>query len=714
MKYEILKKYFGYESFKEGQEEVIDHILGGKDVLAVMPTGAGKSICYQVPALLFDGLTIVVSPLISLMKDQVDILKSSGVSALVINSTMSLNEIDDVILKCINGDCKILYVAPERLLESKFLDFARRIKISMVTVDEAHCISQWGQDFRVSYQNILVFINFLSYRPVVSCFTATATKEVRDDIVSLVRLVNPLIKITSFDRKNLYFEVKNPRRKFDELLSFLREESDFSGIIYASTRKTVDKVYEKLLNLGFKVSKYHAGLSSEERKNNQDDFLYDNVNIMVATNAFGMGIDKSNVSFVVHYNMPKDMESYYQEAGRAGRDGTKAKCLLLFGDGDIATINYLIEENGNSLESILYKQAKYRLNYMIKYCKSSICLRKMILNYFGEDAALECKNCSICDADFNLADVTEVSQKIMSCVYKTRERFGANLIIDVLRGKTNARIIQFRFDKISTFNICTESEKYLKSVIDYLTIAGYLRKSEERFPTLSLSSKAVSALKNKETIMMRQKKEAIKMEISKEKVNHKNTKLFNQLRELRKIIAKDLNVPAFVVFDDKTLVQMSLILPTNKEQFLSCPGVGEYKFNAYGEDFLNLINDFLNVEDVKKEFCGILPVDFNKNQIKIIENGIGITELNKNINEYLNTFNLKIKVNMISDFLLKNNYFESKLTSENRTSCFPTLLGSFTGITRKLVEKENRSYEQNLFDKNAQKFIIDNLENLNK
>jgi ATP-dependent DNA helicase RecQ len=470
----ILKQYFGYDIFRPGQEELINDILAGKDVLGVMPTGAGKSLCFQVPALIMEGLTLIVSPLISLMKDQVNALNQSGAAAAYINSSLNEKQIHKALQNACNNLYKLIYVAPERLESYDFLDFARSANISMLTIDEAHCISQWGHDFRPSYSKIPEFIAKLQNRPVISAFTATATPHVRDDVINLLQLKEPTVLGTGFDRPNLYFEVKKPKDKFSELITFLQDKKEQSGIIYCSTRAAVEEVCDGLKQKGYNASRYHAGLSDLERHDNQDDFIYDRVQIMVATNAFGMGIDKSNVAFVLHYNMPKDMESYYQEAGRAGRDGSPADCVLLYSGQDVRTSLWLIEnareyerfdkpEGEISREQILERD-RARLREMTFYCSTYDCLRGYILKYFGETPPPYCGRCENCNTNFEATDVTVDAQKILSCVVRMRERYGVNLIIDTLRGSKNERILRLGLDRLSTYGICEQLANYKKKI----------------------------------------------------------------------------------------------------------------------------------------------------------------------------------------------------------------------------------------------------------
>jgi ATP-dependent DNA helicase RecQ len=511
---QALKQYFGYDKFRVGQETLIDGIMAGRDVLGVMPTGAGKSVCFQIPALMMDGVTLVVSPLISLMKDQVNALTQNGVDAAFVNSSLTLWQIERTLRNARSGVFKLIYAAPERLATSEFQSFAQSLKISMLTVDEAHCISQWGQDFRPSYAQIPGFIAGLPTRPVVSAFTATATPKVQEDIVNLLGLNDPQILVTSFDRANLRFDVQKPRNKYLALVTFLRDKKERSGIVYCSTRKTVEEVCGALRTDGYSASRYHAGLSDEERRDNQDDFLYDRAKIMVATNAFGMGIDKSNVSFVVHYNMPKDIESYYQEAGRAGRDGGPADCVLLYSGQDVVMSEWMIENDKDvqyqdrETEQMLKERSRKRLCDMKFYCTTNDCLRGYILKYFGEDPPDYCGNCGNCGADFKKADITVEAQKILSCVARMKERFGLRLVTDVLRGNKNDRILQLEFDKLSTFGICADIPvRQLRGIIDFLVMGGYLAKTHDDYPIIKLGERADGVLRRGAVVQMKLEEE---------------------------------------------------------------------------------------------------------------------------------------------------------------------------------------------------------------
>lgn len=592
-KHKILKEYFGYTEFRYGQEKIIDNLLQQKDALCVMPTGAGKSLCYQVPALLMEGVTIVVSPLISLMKDQVNSLLQAGINAAYINSSLINSEYTEVIRNAYKGKYKLIYVAPERLLTDSFLRLSDEIKVSQVAVDEAHCISQWGQDFRPGYLKIAEFIDALKTRPVISAFTATATREVKEDIRTLLNLKDPLTITTGFDRKNLYFSVRKPDKKPEELIRILKQRKDQSGIIYCSTRKTVDEIHDRLEAKGYHVTKYHAGLKDEERKLNQEDFLYDIKTIMVATNAFGMGIDKSNVSFVVHYNMPMSMESYYQEAGRAGRDGKDADCILLYSGQDIRINQFLIEKNEPNPELTVEQQKavkdkdREKLKYMTYYCTTTDCLRAYILNYFGEKMESYCGNCSNCDEGYKLTDITIESQKILSCIYRTKQKYGMVMIMDILRGSKKAKILEIGLDQISTYGIMAGvTEPMMRSYINHLILNKYIDVSSGQYPILQLNENSLPVLKGEVKVEMKipQSKEIAKPV---EREESDKEKLL-QLKAIRRRLASEERVPAFMIFSDKTLEEICRHRPKTMEAFLEIPGVGKRKQVKYGKIFLDV------------------------------------------------------------------------------------------------------------------------------
>ena len=596
-KFAVLEQYFGYHAFRGGQEQMIDAIVAGKDALGIMPTGAGKSICFQIPSLILPGVSLVISPLISLMKDQVNALTQAGISAAFLNSTLSPAQMQRVLDYAGNGRYKIIYVAPERLATPDFLAFARSVSIPLVSVDEAHCVSQWGQDFRPSYLKISEFIGSLPHRPTIAAFTATATQQVRRDMVSLLELTDPVVVTTGFDRKNLYYEVKAGRSKYAELCAFLRDRGEQSGIVYCLTRKTVEQVHEKLAAQGYSVSRYHAGLANEERRRNQELFQTDEVKIMVATNAFGMGIDKSNVAFVVHYNMPKNLEAYYQEAGRAGRDGSPADCVLFYSGQDVVTNQFFIDnarENAEMDEEsfLLFQQReRERLKKMTFYCHTKDCLRGYILNYFGESAPGYCGNCSNCLHHFERIDITIPAQKILSCIKRMREGYGMKMLADTLRGVSNEKIERLGFDQLSTFGILSDtSEKKLREIINHLILHGYAAPTDGAYPVLRLGEKARDVLFGGESLWMDALKDEQPVVKTKSKqVKLSNPRLYTKLQALRTSIAKAQSVPAYVVFSDASLLEMCEKTPQTEDAFLEISGVGRIKLGKYGAAFLELI-----------------------------------------------------------------------------------------------------------------------------
>lgn len=587
----VLNEYYGYKDFRKSQKSVIDSILCKKDTLAVMPTGGGKSICYQIPALLFDGITIVISPLISLMKDQVDNIKDLGITAEYINSSLSSNKIQEITEKLNEDKIKLLYLAPERLESSEFCEFMKKLNISQIAVDEAHCVSQWGHDFRTSYRYIGNFIRSLPKRPVVSAFTATATEEVRKDIVKLIELNEPEVFISGFDRENLKINVLKIPNRLKYVLNYISENKDQSGIIYVSTRKEADHIYENLIENNISAARYHAGLPDAERKQNQEDFVYDRINVMVATNAFGMGIDKSNVRFVIHYNMPKNIEGYYQEIGRAGRDGEKSECILLFSAQDIITQKYLIEVGTQNPERRINDYKK--LQTMIDFVHHNGCLRKYILNYFGEETEYEdCENCSNCLSEGELVDRTVEAQKVLSCIYRMKRDFGVNTIVDVLRGSAQKKILQYRFNELSTYGIMKNySKKDLAEFINTLISHDFISLKEGEYPTVVFSEKSMDILKGEEKVIF---KESVKVQ----KITEDN-ELFGVLKALRKDIASNEGVPPYFIFPDNTLKEMSVRFPSNKEQIFDISGVGQVKYEKYGETFLESINDYVTKNNIE-------------------------------------------------------------------------------------------------------------------
>ncbi len=594
----ILKEYFGHDSFRHGQEQLVDSLLAGRDALGIMPTGAGKSVCYQVPSLIFDGVTLVISPLISLMKDQVSALVESGVAAAYVNSSLTQAQYFKVLDNIKSGKYKIIYVAPERLSTPGFMSACEGIHISMVAVDEAHCVSQWGQDFRPSYLKICEFIESLPTRPVVGAFTATATDEVRKDIVNLLKLNDPCTVTTGFDRPNLFFGVMKPHTKSIALMRLVRERRQSVGIVYCSTRKAVEDVCDLLCKNGFSATRYHAGLSEQERKANQEDFVYDRKQIMVATNAFGMGIDKSNVSFVIHYNMPQNIESYYQEAGRAGRDGEPADCILLYSPKDVHTNEFLINNSEPNPYLSEEDQAKVRerdlerLKFMTFYCTTTDCLRGFILKYFDDHAAHHCGNCSNCLSEFETVDITVDAQKILSCVARTGQRYGKKIICDVLRGSKSEKVLAPGLDMQSTYGIMADCpETRLREIIDFLCNNKYLLFEGKEYPVLKLTQKSREVLNGSKTLTA---KLASKHQESKKvrELHEEDESLLAALKKLRLTIAMRQSVPAYVVFTDAALVEMCRVRPTTPEDFLSISGVGNAKLEKYGKKFMDAIVEF--------------------------------------------------------------------------------------------------------------------------
>ena len=593
---DILQKYYGYTSFRKGQENIIKSIINKEDVLAIMPTGGGKSICYQVPALCLDGMTIVISPLISLMKDQVDTLKTMGIKAQLINSSLSNSEYSKVLEEIDNDECKIIYIAPERLDNLEFVNIIRGKNISQVAIDEAHCVSQWGHDFRVSYKKIPHFINRLQKRPIVTAFTATASNEVREDIINILNLHSPAVYITGFDRENLSINIVKSSSKNKYILDYIENHKNESGIIYASTRKEVENIYEGLLKRNYSVAKYHAGLSNDARHEYQEKFINDDIKIMVATNAFGMGIDKPNIRWVLHYNMPQSIENYYQEIGRAGRDGEDSECVLLFSPGDIHTQKYLVEVG---IENPERKRVQYKkLQQMVDLVYSNTCYRKSILNYFGEHFLEECNNCSNCLNDGEVVDKTLDAQKVISCIARMKRSFGATMIIDVLRGSKNKKVLDLGFDTLTTYGIMKNySNEDLKTFINTLVSHGFLDVVENigvrgSFPTIKLNEQSLKVIRQE-----------IKVEFKEDKVTksrYVENELYEMLVSLRSEIAKEEGVAPYMVFGDATLKNMASSYATNKEEMLNISGVGQIKYEKYGNRFEDIIEKYIEEKNIDK------------------------------------------------------------------------------------------------------------------
>ena len=601
---EALKAVFGYDSFRPGQEAVINAILEGRDILAVMPTGAGKSLCYQVPAMLLSGITLVISPLISLMQDQVKALNEAGVNAAFINSSLSEKELNDTFKNAYKGHYKIIYVAPERLMSEGFISFAKSVEISMVTVDEAHCISQWGQDFRPSYMDIAEFINILDKRPIISAFTATATQNVREDIICSLGLNDPYFLVTGFDRENLFFQVDKPHNKERFILDFIERHRGESGIIYCATRKNVDSLYTLLRKQHISVVKYHAGMSNEERKQMQNDFVFDYTSIVIATNAFGMGIDKSNVRFVIHYNMPSSMENYYQEAGRAGRDGLNSECILLFSPQDIIINRFLLEHKDFSdidpIDAMTIRERDIkRLQIMEGYCYTTECLRNYILKYFGEDPKKPCDDCGNCLRQFETLDMTDEAKKIINCIYESRGRYGKNIIMDTVLGAKTARLEEIGASEYKSYGVLESSNKnLLRRLIEELLLEGYIQTGE--YQVLKLGDISKLKLKDTKVLVKITDEDKVTNRKLKPKKNIKGMdsltssgfKLFDKLKELRLEIAREEKMPPYIVFNDKTLIDMCAKMPITKSDMLNVSGVGENKYGKYGERFIAVIKEY--------------------------------------------------------------------------------------------------------------------------
>lgn len=767
----VLKDIFGHSEFREGQEEVVDCLLSGRDALCIMSTGAGKSVCYQVPAMMLPGVTIVVSPLISLMKDQVSALRESGISAAYINSSLSYEEYRRVLWDAAEGRFKIIYVAPERLDTADFLELCRRIEISLIAVDEAHCVSQWGQDFRPSYLKIADFIRSLPYRPAVGAFTATATAEVREDILKILELREPSVITRGFDRPNLTFSVMRPKSKAATLLKLIEERRGASGIVYCATRKAVEEICTLLNDNGFSATRYHAGLTDDERKRNQEDFVFERKLIVVATNAFGMGIDKSNVKFVIHYNMPKNIESYYQEAGRAGRDGSEADCILLYSPQDVNTNTFLIEHPEpnpelTEAEAAAVRQKDYeRLKYMTFYSTTSDCLREFILKYFGEKAPHYCGKCSNCLTQFEDVDITVEAQKILSCIIKTRQRFGRKLLTDVLRGSKSERIMQLGLNRQSTYGIMKDcTEKRLRDIFVYLEEIGYVFSEGGEYPIIKASTKCLPLLKGEETLTMKTAKEKPKVDKEALRRNARETAkanslakmgkhlekkadeitesakevdsgLLNALKNLRWDIASEEKVPAYIVFSDIALIDMCRKLPQTDDEFLEVSGVGRAKLGRYGERFMEVIKTYLGDtcdEEIQKTSATmptrtvrtkrekhsrkeLLPFDISKEDARhflFSDEPMTVGEIAEMINALIDTEKMKkLKVRSITAFLEMHGVIE-KVIINGKNVKRPTYLGREIGVTTLARSHPRGDYTVLQYPRHVQEYIIENIEEI--
>ena len=697
-KLDVLKQYFGYEEFREGQSETIDTLVQGGDVLGIMPTGAGKSLCYQIPAMLMPGVTLVVSPLISLMRDQVQALVASGIPAAFLNSSLTESQLNRAMSNACEGRYKIIYIAPERLMTPLVSRLVRAQKISLVAVDEAHCISRWGQDFRPSYTDIPKFVDSLPTRPVLAAFTATATSRVREDIIQTLRLGNPFTIVTGFNRPNLYFAVKHVKNKYSALVRYLRK-NDGSGIIYCSTRKEVESITDNLIADGFSAARYHAGLTDDERNRSQDDFLYDQVRVIVATNAFGMGIDKSNVRFVIHNNMPLNVESYYQEAGRAGRDGLSSDCILFFSRKDIITALFLIGLSENQDEIARNKKL---MNQMVRYCESEGCLRCFLLNYFGEWTHDPCDNCGNCNGNFDETDVTVDAQKILSHLvrlYKAGHQLAFQHTADILSGKADD------FTDLSTFGIMKGvPDHYIFRLIKRLKALDYIHEGE----FLYVTSKANEVLFGGVNVTLRGEKPK---DLSKKERGRKHVveteysfseELFNKLKVLRREIAGTVKVPAHIIFSDATLVDMCRKHPQTIDEFMRVNGVGKVKFDRYGALFLQLLSCEVRAGS-QQEKTPELTAEMLMQEVEIQKNQLQITRVADHINAVLIKYGKPQTNGMRLNKLLMEAGFLEMVDDVKQ----PTDRGKELGITTVQWHAARGDYLQCRFGPDAQQICVE-------
>ena len=741
----ILRERFGFHSFLDGQEPLIDTILTRRDVFGVMPTGGGKSLCYQIPALLLEGLTLVVSPLISLMKDQVAALKEAGIPAAFLNSSLTVAQQREVLHRAELGAYRLIYVAPERLLTDSFLQFAEGQRISLLAVDEAHCVSQWGQDFRPNYLDIPAFVQHLPKRPVIAAFTATATAQVGEDIVRLLELRDPLRIVTGFDRPNLYFAVRRERDKLAWLKAYLKSHCDKSGIVYCATRKTVEQVCEKLQAAGFAATRYHAGLADDERRENQEDFSYDRATVMVATNAFGMGIDKSNVSFVIHYNMPKNIESYYQEAGRAGRDGAPADCILLFSAADVITAKYLITSGAEReqlteelREELLFRDMK-RLRQMEDYCKTVGCYRAALLDYFGEPHKPTCNNCGNClqakdeiSGETVEEDVTLAAQKILSCVRrverKNRVGLGETMIVLILTGSKDKTLLAREYDLLPPYGIMKNTNRtLLHEYIRDLVKQGYLTRPPGDYDVLRTTERADTVLFGNEQVLWRHAMDKAQ-ECEKKKAGSGNKQetpdqdLYEKLRVLRTELARQAKVPAYVIFHDATLQNLAKLQPTTEEALLSVPGIGEQKAAKYGSAVLTVIAEWCAEQSQKSSGSAAAKkasqplLRLRPEQLTCFEVdpvGISMTEFARRLTVLKDEEQPgELTGRWLSDRLLEKGFLEEYISETGRPRRRTTPAGEAIGIRMETrTKKTGERYTMVTLTEQAQRWLIDRLSN---
>ena len=630
---ELLASYFGYSSFRRGQDETIKNVLDGKDTVCIMPTGGGKSICYQIPALVFEGTTLVISPLISLMKDQVDTLVQNGISATYINSSISIAEANQRIQLAKQGHYKLLYVAPERLDSMEFVDQLIDMKIPMIPIDEAHCISQWGHDFRPSYLHIHRILDYLPEKPLILALTATATPQVRDDICNTLEINQENTIMTTFERENLSFSVIKGQDRNAYLADYIRQNQKESGIIYAATRKVVDQLYEDLMKAGVSVSKYHAGMSDSDRNEQQELFLRDEVSVMVATSAFGMGIDKSNIRYVIHYQLPKNMESYYQEAGRAGRDGLDSTCILLYSSQDVQVQRFLIDQSTGESR---FSNELEKLQNMTDYCHTEQCLQSFILQYFGEEPKEDCGRCGNCTDNRESIDVTRESQMVLSCMIRTNQRFGKQMIAQVLTGSKNKKVIEFNFHTLPTYGLLSNrSVKEVSEFIEFLISDELIAVEQGTYPTLKKKKKGKEVLLGKENVLRKERVETRQIV--------QDHPLFEVLREVRKEIAQGEGVPPFVIFSDQTLKDMCVKMPQSDSELLTVKGIGEHKLVKYGSHFLQAVQHFIEenpnyAETIKTEVVserkksGKASANSHLETYEMYKQGIDLNEIAKERN----------------------------------------------------------------------------------